>query len=257
MTGDAPFHLYHIGKAAVASVSLSGAYIRMGYDIPLPLRRQWPRKTPPHSVDIHRPRKWLVSFRGAYQNNGSPYYEQRLMAARSWENASDVLVDLRRFTRVPFPLSLWKQTYTWEDYRYPDSIYDDIIWNSTFGFAPGGSGVGSFRFSEVLSTGGIPVVSGDFVPPMAPEVDWSGCLVYVSESQISDIPQRLREMTEDDVYRRQQECWRLSGSIIGEEERDGEWYGSDATRLGTALQIWAARISNAFSMRQKTQAILG
>ena len=42
-----------------------------------------------------------------------------------------------------------------------------------------GGGVGSYRFGEVMGLGGIPIVLPDFLSPMWPDLDWSGCIVLI------------------------------------------------------------------------------
>jgi Exostosin family len=138
LTGDGPFSLFHVGHAAIASESLTLAQLRLGYDISLPLRRRWGRTT--ESVDIHRDRKYLLCFRGSIQNSQHPYYQHRWLAAEYW-NDPDVIVDVQ-CKRIKF-MGAKKEVV--KPYELPSSSYDDMLWNSTFGFAPGGSGVSSFR----------------------------------------------------------------------------------------------------------------
>lgn len=253
MTADAPFPLFHVGAAAVASESLTLAHIRLQYDMTLPLGRNWGRPTPLHQVDIHRPRQWLVSFRGRIQNTGHPYYQHRWLAAEYWEEAPDVGVD------VECKRTKWWSTdgekITEKNYSLPSSAYEDMLWNSTFGFARGGSGVGSYRFGEILWVGGIPVVTQDFVSPLSPEVDWSGCVVRISEARIIDLPRILREFSSQDVMERQRVCWRLSKTILGEKQVGDVWRDDERVVFTKALEIWAIRISNALVMAKRMSSI--
>ena len=93
-----------------------------------------------------------------------------------------------------------------DQYTSPPSTFGALLLNSTFGFAPGGGGSGSYRFSEVLGLGGIPVVLSDFLPPMWPDLDWSGCMVRVSEARIVDLPRMLRSISKEEIRTRQQRC---------------------------------------------------
>ena len=199
------------------------------------------------------PAQWLVSFRGSVQNSLHPYYQHRWLAAEYWEKeAPDVVVDVQ-CKRVA---SLWngeKEDHC-QTVRYANSTtYADLLWNSTFGFCPGGSGVNSFRFGEVLSTGGIPVVvAPDFVPPFAPELDWSACLVRVSEDRIVDLPALLRRKSPEEIRERQQACWHLFQNVIGDrrEQQGGDmlWKSDGRVTFAMAMRIWALRISNALRM---------
>lgn len=245
IVGDAPFTMFHVGKAIVASETLTAPHARLGYDLVLPLTRKWGRPLAPENFDIHRPRQFLISFRGRLIDSISPYYQHRWLAADNWEVADDVLVDVE----------CWH--YDWlnnikamiKPYESPASIFEDMIWNSTFGFAPGGSGVSSYRFGEVLSTGGIPVVvHGDFVPPLAPELDWSKCIIWVTEERIIDLPRILRQMPSEEIYDRQSACWKLHEAVWGEKEIDGKWYDDERVLFAKSLQIVAQRISSAVRM---------
>lgn len=241
VTVDNPFSLFHVGHAAVASESLTSAYLRPNFDMPLNLNRRWGRRV--KTVDIYRPRKWLVSFRGSIQNTAHPYYQHRWLAAEYWEDAPDIVVDTQCIQKLQ-KRDGGTIKHIVAPYRLPVSSYADMMWNSTFGFAPGGSGVGSFRFGEILSTGGIPIVTADFVPPLYPEVDWSGCLVRISEARIIDLPRILREYTPDQVRKRQGNCWHLLQTVIGDkEERDGTWHHNEGTLFTKAMEIWAIRVS--------------
>jgi len=251
LSSDAPISLFHVGYAAVASESLTSAIFRTGYDLTLPLKRQWGRLT--EGVDLHRPRKWLLTFRGTVKDRPQPYYQHRWLAAEYWEPADDVLVDVQ-CTRSKL-LGAFQTTYKPYDDR-SKTIYSDLMWNSTFGFAPGGSGVGSYRLGEVLSTGGIPVVTHDLVLPLAPEVDWTGCAVRVSEARIVDLPRQLRSMTQEEVRQRQTNCWRLLKIVIGDAENDkGVWTSQYQVTFAKAMEIWAARIANALEMRERLRQI--
>jgi hypothetical protein len=128
------------------------------------------------------------------------------------------------------------QPYDNDDKNY-DEEYSDMMWNSTFGFAPGGSGAGSFRFGEILSTGGIPVLvvddhqqsssSSSWVPPLYPEEaigtaggnsssTWKQCIVFVEERYLIDLPRILRRMSATEIRQRREHCWRLFQNIIGD-----------------------------------------
>lgn len=245
IVGDASFNMFHVGKAIVASETLTAAHARLGYDIVLPLRRKWGRLAAPGDFDIHRPRKILLSFRGKLIDSIAPGYQHRWLAIANWEVANDVLVDVE----------CWH--FDWlndnkvmiKPYDKPSSIYEDIIWNSTFGFAPGGSGVSSYRFAEVLSTAGIPVVvHGDFVPPLAPELDWSKCIIWVMEERIIDLPRILRLLSPEEVRARQAACWKLHEAVMGEREVDGKWHDDERVLFTKSLQIVAQRIVSAVQM---------
>lgn len=255
LSSDAPFSLYHIGHAAIASESLTSAIYRPGYDLALPLRRQWGRAAAPAAVDLHRPRKWLLTFRGSVKDRPQPYHQHRWLAAEYWDTSqNDVLVDVQ-CTRS-WLLGAFPQTYKTYDHR-SKTIYNDLMWNSTFGFCPGGSGVGTYRFGEVLSTGGIPVVTHDLVLPLQPEMDWTGCTVRVSEARIIDLPAMLRRMPPAEIRQRQVRCWQLLQSVLGDapDEEQGVYRSQYRVTFAKAMEIWAARIATALEMRERLRLI--
>lgn len=247
--GDNPFQNFHVERAAVASDALNRPSLRPGYDQVLPLIRQWGRPVPPNEVDIFRKRKWLLTFRGGIQNVGTPYYHHRWLASEYWQDDDDIFIDVscRRH----------RERVTYKRYKYPKSIYPDLMWNSTFGFAPGGAGVSSYRFSEMLSTATIPVVVDDMVPPLSPELDWSGCIVRISETRIIDLPRILREsFTAEDIAKRQKRCWDLHELVLGEyqvldtgkstsETPSYVWKDDPRVTFMLAMKVWAARVSHA------------
>ena len=248
LTADAPFPLYDVGWAAVASESLGQTYLRPYYDLALPLRRQWGRAS--DQVDVHRNRPYLLAFRGSVQNAWHAGHQHRWLALEYWpslEESDVVKVDVqckyRRWLRHQggFPKTIIKP------YRLPASAYPDFLWNSTFGFAPGGSGVGSYRFGEILSVGGIPVVTTDFAPPLAPELDWSGCIVQVDGPDIIDLPQRLQKMPLKEIRQRQTKCWELLQYVFGDIQspQDQLWYDDERVVFTRAMEIWAHRIYRA------------
>lgn len=247
IVGDASFNMFHVGKAIVASETLTAAHARLGYDLVLPLIRKWGRSVAPGHFDIHRPRKFVLSFRGRVIDSIAPAYQHRWLAANHWEVADDVMVDVEcwHFDWLNDNKAMIKPYDTPSD----SNIFDDMMWNSTFGFAPGGSGVSSYRFGEILSTAGIPVVvHGDFVPPLAPELDWSKCLIWVTEERIIDLPRILRQIPPEEVRERQATCWQLHEAVWGEREIDGRWYNDERVLFTKSLQIIAQRISSAVQM---------
>jgi len=259
LSSDAPISLFHVDRAAVASESLTKAHLRPGYDLVLPLARQWGRNEAPHRFDLHRPRQWLLTFRGSIQDSQHPYYQHRWLAAEYWERASDVYVD------VQCKHVKWWGTVktTYKEYTPAsipgENLYSEMMWESTFGFAPGGSGVGSYRFGEILSTGGIPVVTHDLVLPLAPEVDWAGCVVRVSEARIIDLPRMLREIPAEQVRARQKRCWYLLQTVLGDKRvgKTNEWKSDYRVTFAKAMEVYAARVSTALHWERQVGKLNG
>lgn len=275
LKSDAPISLFHVGFSAVASDSLTTSVFRSGYDQALPLNRHWGRRgfntwssnktfdaasAPPAvdsrndlKLDLHRPRRWMLSFRGTIKDMPHPYYQHRWLAMEYWDTSkNDVFVDVQCVECFVFGAF----ARTVKDYYHSAQIYDSLMWESTFGFAPGGSGVGSYRFAEILSTGGIPVVTPDLILPLAPEVDWSGCIVQVTETRIIDLPRLLREMTLTEIQHRQRRCWQLFQTIIGDKEHsEGLFVSDEQVTFEKSMQIWTERTQNAIALNDQLRAI--
>jgi hypothetical protein len=222
--------------AALGSFVATEAQFRSGYDIPLPLLALW--NPPAKNLDIHRPRRLLLSFKGSIQDTLQPYYQHRWLAAEYWYGENDVEIDVQckhKTLRGPIKTSA--------NYDHSSSQhFDDLMVNATFGFCPGGSHVTSFRFTEVLSAGGIPVILPEVVTPFAPEMSWSGCVVRTSQARIVDLPRILRAMPAEEIRKRQNECQRLFQFIRNEP---GQSMG-----LTTTMKVWVARIQQAIQSAQ-------
>jgi hypothetical protein len=238
---DVAFQDINWEMAAVGSSCLTTAHLRRGYDIALPLNGKWKPPKPTTTVtttngdgdvslatdtapanvlslDPHRPRRLLLSFKGSIQDTLQPYYQHRWLAAEYWPtdpaNDDDVQVDvqckhktLRGTRKVIAP------------YDFPTSDhFDSLMLDATFGFCPGGSGVSSYRLVEVLRAGGIPVLPPEIVTPFWPEWDWSACVVRVSQARIVDLPRLLRQITPLEIEARQAECQRLYHTLIEREK---------------------------------------
>jgi hypothetical protein len=69
--------------------------------------------------------------------------------------------------------------------------------NSIFSAAPRGDNLFSYRFTEVMSCGSIPVVhADDWLYPFAPQLlNWSSIAVIIPESKVNDTVDILRDMS--------------------------------------------------------------
>ena len=132
-------------------------------------------------------------------------YQHRWLAAEYLYEESDVAIDVQCKHKT-----LWGDTVTFAPYDNPSqNNFDDLMVNSTFAYCPGGSHVTSFRFTEVLSAGSIPVLLPEIVTPFFPEVDWDDCVIRVSQARIVDLPRILRTITPESIRTRQANCQRL------------------------------------------------
>merc|ERR1711920_492296 len=67
--------------------------------------------------------------------------------------------------------------------------FDDLLMNSSYGFAPGGGGPYSFRLYETLAAGAIPVVTDDMILPWEDTrgVKWDECVIRISEPELKSL----------------------------------------------------------------------
>ena len=239
----------HYDMASLGSVAITEAQLRPEFDVPLPLAAIWKLENlydrDPTSrqtiTDLHRPRKYLLTFKGSIQDTLQPYYQHRWLAAEYLNKEPDVTIDVQCKHKT-----LFGDTVTYAPYDNPSQDnFDDLMINSTFAFCPGGSHVTSFRFTEVLSAGAIPVLLPEIVPPFYPEVDWSECVILVSQARIVDLPNILRAIPPEEIRNRQQQCQRLYQSFLESHGQDSEEVKSEdstAGYLAAALKIWHLRL---------------
>jgi hypothetical protein len=241
----------HYDMAALGSVAITEAQLRPEYDIPLPLPAIWnirdladrkPNFRREIIEDLNRPRKYLLTFKGSIQDTLQPYYQHRWLAAEYMYEEPDVAIDVQCKHKT-----LWGDTVTFANYDNPSQEnFDDLMVNSTFAFCPGGSHVTSYRFTEVLSAGAIPVLLPEIVTPFFPEVDWSSCVIRVSQARIVDLPRVLRAIPPEEIRKRQLQCDQLFRTFL--QVRDGETAATKSEvsasdgYLVTALKVWHLRL---------------
>jgi len=244
----------HYDMAALGSVAITDAQLRPEFDIPLPLPAIWKvrdlvERKPNFSreiEDLHRPRKYLLAFKGSIQDTLQPYYQHRWLAAEYLYEEPGVAIDVQCKHKT-----LWGDTVTYAHYEDPSQDnFDELMVNSTFAFCPGGSHVTSFRFTEVLSAGAIPVLLPEVVTPFYPEADWSGCVIRVSQARIVDLPRILRSIPATEIRNRQVQCQRLYQIFLYARDHDANQnVGDTKTKLpaangflAAALKIWFLRL---------------
>lgn len=130
----------------------------------------------------HR-RKYLFSFQGR-----RGFGRENL---RRFQNDSDFYV------RVYDERDSYKQNIRTDG--EDSNNFMGIMKQSTFAGSPRGDLLFSYRFSEILSAGAIPVVYADdwLVPYNKEIVDWSKCAVFIPESDYSKTGEILRSIPEN------------------------------------------------------------
>jgi hypothetical protein len=91
--------------------------------------------------------------------------------------------------------------------RFPLS-YSDVLKQSVFAAAPAGDNRYSYRFTEVLAAGAIPVVHSDgWLLPFRPgAVNWTECLLHLPEATANDTITILRAITPEQRCRMRRRC---------------------------------------------------
>jgi Exostosin family len=239
MHGDRPNpHHFNYEFAALALWGFNDAIIRPGYDISMQLPQKWQRAESTMHLELHRPRRLLVSFKGNVENWDMPYYQHRWLALEYWDTDEDIFVD----SRCSYDLS--HQNY---DFSSDFTTYGELLLNSTFVFCPGGGGPNSYRFQEALAADAIPIVVSYVTLPYTPEVDWSGCVVKVSEARVADIPRIVRQMPATEIEARRERCQTMYRGLLGRKQNRTS---QDEHTLLVALKIWRQRILQAHYRQQ-------
>ena len=153
------------GLAALASSSLRFGH-RPGYDMPTLELPQWRPSAAQRAAIRHeplgRPRRLLLGFKGSIAPLWNAWYQHRWVAAEFLHAPADRVVIDVRCEGLDGLMSGYCDC--------PRVAYDELLLHSTFAFTPGGGGPHSYRFTEALLAGAIPVVTNDLLLPFEPEV---------------------------------------------------------------------------------------
>jgi len=250
----------HYGMASLGSVAITEAQFRPEYDIPLPLPAIWNlekayQRDPgllKETKELHRPRKYLLTFKGSVQDTLQPYYQHRWLAAEYLFQEPDVVIDVHCKHKMLLGDLVRIAPYD----NQTQANFDDLMVRSTFAFCPGGSHVTSFRFTEALSAGAIPVLLPEIVTPFSPEVDWSGCVIRVSSARIIDLPRILRAIPPKEIRQRREQCHLLYQAFLHtppkshNREIDSKNIDATAEYLAAALKIWHIRLEKEHRVNQ-------
>jgi hypothetical protein len=94
--------------------------------------------------------------------------------------------------------------------------FSELLRHSAFAAAPIGDNLFSYRFTEVLSAGAIPVVHSDgWVLPFRQElVNWTECLLHLPEASASDTLRILRSISPQQRCRMRRRCREIYTSYM-------------------------------------------
>jgi hypothetical protein len=110
--------------------------------------------------------------------------------------------------------------------EYEESIlanltYEEVLMNSLYYLTPRGDNKYSYKFSEALAAGAIPVVlSDDWMYPFRPElVDWNECAVILPE-KYAGVPTIavLQHISPEERCRMRQRCYEIYQQFIQRPE---------------------------------------
>lgn len=240
-------------RAALSGPNFNDLNLRQQFDIPIPYFQRSQQQdfsvnaTLMTSLDLHRPRRFLIMFKALFQTYNLFWQQHRWLAFQYWDRRDpDILMDVKCGKKDKFSLPTGSAEYA------------GYMLDSAFVFCPGGLSPSSYRFHEALALQAIPVVTADFVAPFEPDIDWSDCLVRVSESRIADIPRLLRETySQEDIKKRREQCQILFMQTIGWVKNDDFWqinHGRQAFEM--AMKVWAVRVKSAFAAQRISNDVM-
>ncbi|KAH7433065.1 hypothetical protein KP509_07G053300 [Ceratopteris richardii] len=226
-----------IGYASAMATVMHETLYRPGFDvsIPLPPKRHFPdlRRLGPFE------RKYLMTFRGLRYlfNDGTLRSSADF---RGMHNGADIIVVTS--CRHSSHTGIRKENATLdEECRRDEALYDSYkfedLMNSTFGLAPAGRQPASYRFAEILSAGGVPILIVDnYVRPFETLVQWHRCALQFPSTEIHRIISVIRSMKPEEVERRQRYC-------IQVYER---WFSNEEALLKASIAAQKTRFMGAF-----------
>ena len=120
-----------------------------------------------------------------------------------------------------------------------DNKYYSILKDSIFGGAPCGDNLYSYRFSEILSAGTIPVIyANDWVLPYTPAVlpnsDWSNVAVIIPQENITQTMDILSSFTDTRICQMQRNAFQFYNQYVKDSHG----------RLNGILKVLDSRLNN-------------
>jgi hypothetical protein len=183
---DAPCMPYDIGHAIAAKSGLSEFHLRSGHDISMPLFgmvefSEAQRRLPPAA------RKFLLTFRGT-RSERSDAMRNELYRIHNGEDI--VLLIACRWFGQGFYRDYVKDDpkCAEEEKRFQEYTFTELSVESKFALIVEGFGYHSFRLTEMMSAGSIPVICVDhYVPPYSDILDWDNFSIRVPEHKFEQV----------------------------------------------------------------------
>jgi Exostosin family len=103
---------------------------------------------------------------------------------------------------------------------FHNETFASLLQKSIFAATPRGDNMFSYRFTEALSAGTIPVVHSDgWVMPFHPTlVNWSNCAVFIPEREYSQTLDILHRIARDQRCRMRQYCYEVYHAYMANPE---------------------------------------
>ncbi|KAG0579878.1 hypothetical protein KC19_4G130700 [Ceratodon purpureus] len=210
-----------IGNASIMGTILYQTTSRPGFDIGIPL----PGKVHLTELQSVHPmkRKYFATFRGTrYLGAHMDGAFRSFDSFREMHNGDDVIVVTTcnqitnnglRSEHPELGVNCDEDGELHAKYEFTD------LMNATFGLAPAGRQPASYRFIEVMSAGGIPVlITDNYVKPFETLIDWHECALEFPTSQMHRIIPALRALKEEDILRRQRNCLRIYNEFLKDDD---------------------------------------
>eukprot|EP01018_Ginkgo_biloba_P032394 Gb_02632 [translate_table: standard] len=210
-----------IGFASLLLTDMHETIYRPGFDISMTL----PPFYRSHQFQNLKPseRKYILTFRGLrYLGHNEEGILRSEDSFREMHNGNDVIVavsckhpinDLKRQKEPALGIHCEEDERIHANYSYGD------LMNSTFGLAPAGIQPNSYRFTEILSAGTIPVLIADnYVKPFDTLIQWHKCLLQFPTTEMRRIVPTLRKMTKEEMEKRQEYCLKVYDEYLKDDE---------------------------------------
>ena len=153
-------------------------------------------------------RKYLLSFSGDYRRHAVRHELAKLDTVQSSTSLRDpaatpIIAEQKR------PLVLI--TDSKELYHSTNGLsYSELLLSSQYVAVPRGDNLFSYRFSEVLSSGAIPVLihNTEWILPFRPEiVQWDRCVIRITAQEINTTVTILQNISSYEQCQRRQYCY--------------------------------------------------
>jgi hypothetical protein len=150
----------------------------------------------------------LASFVGAHADHYITTVRRKLTALAHEPGFHVELTDNWHFEDVVYQHQV-RQAPLQATYRIDEAVrrYNQLLSDSVFSLCPAGAGPNTLRLWESLATGSVPVLIGPASQMPAggsiPPIDWDRIVVRVPEEQVMQLPQLLRDISIEDIRRRQ------------------------------------------------------